>query len=88
MVAPGKQGWVKCASGELERLEHRLWYRRIKQLVVTTVAAVAASSAVALAAWEVTSVFASDPASPSFVRPAAGCTRVIPCAEDVNDATK
>ena len=84
MIGPTKHGWVKCATGELERLQQRLWYRRLKQVVITAVAAVAASGAVALAAWEVGNVvIPSSTVSPSR-GPGVGCTRVIPCADDLN----
>lgn len=84
MIGPTKHGWVKCATGELDRLQQRLWYRRLKQVVITAVAAVAASGAVALAAWEVGHVVMPTSGMSSSQGAGAGCARVIPCADDVN----
>lgn len=53
MTGQQKNEWVKCPSGEFERLQQRWWYGRVKHLIVTSVAALTASGAVALAAWEI-----------------------------------
>ena len=64
--------WVNCPAGELQRLEKRLWLRRVRRFLLIAAGVLLTAGVVSAGAWQVGhAIFA--PARPAPTRCPGSC---------------